>query len=309
MLTAILAILGGLVGLALGGELLVRGAVGIARKLGISPLVTGVVIVGAATSMPELVASVQAALAGSPDIAWGNVVGSNIANSLLILGGTVVVAPILMRGIGKRDAVAGLVAALAVWLAAVLQIGSTALGIGLVAALVAYITWRVRALPPTGADDLVPNERPGPFWRSLVLFAAGLAALIAGGQFLVDGAIELAEMAGVSETAIGLTVVAVGTSLPELAATLAAALRGRPELAIGNVVGSNLFNLLLIGGVTMAIAPQAIPPEMLDIEFPVLVGSALLLVLLCRFARRIGRLAGLALLAAFALNTALVFLA
>ncbi|OYX66745.1 MAG: sodium:proton exchanger [Sphingomonadales bacterium 32-64-17] len=309
MLVSILAVLGGLVALALGGELLVRGAVGISRMLGISPLITGLVVVGAATSMPELVASVQAAMLGSPGIAWGNIVGSNIANSLLILGAGALIAPIAMHGIGKRDALIGLVAALFLWLVTYAQWASPVLGMALLAALVVYILWRVRQLPETGEDDEDHGEGEPLWWLTLLQFGGGLAALVGGGDLLVGGAIELAQMAGVSETAIGLTVVAVGTSLPELAATAAAALRGRSELAIGNVVGSNLFNLLFIGGVTMAIAPMGIPFELVDIEWPVLVGSAVLVLGLCRYAKRIGRGLGVLLIAAFAANTALVFAA
>ena len=308
MIVSILAVLGGLVALALGGELLVRGAVAISRMLGISPLITGLVVVGAATSMPELVASVQAAMLGSPEIAWGNVVGSNIANSLLILGAAAIIAPIAMHGIGKRDALIGLVAALFLWLVTYAQWASPVLGMALLASLVVYILWRLRQLPET-EDDEDHEEGEPVWWLALLQFGGGLAALIGGGNLLVGGAIELAQMAGVSQTAIGLTVVAIGTSLPELAATAAAALRGRSELAIGNVVGSNLFNLLLIGGVTMTIAPQAVPFELVDIEWPVLVASALLVLGLCRYARRLGRGLGVLLLAAFAANTALVFAA
>ncbi|RIV91513.1 sodium:calcium antiporter [Aurantiacibacter xanthus] len=307
MMLSILAVLGGLIALAVGGELLVRGAVGISRMLGISPLITGLVVVGAATSMPELVASVQAAMLGSPGIAWGNIVGSNIANSLLILGAAALIAPIAMRGIGKRDALIGLLAALVLWLVTYGQWASPVLGMALLASLVAYILWRLRQLPDTGEDDDDHDDGDPIWWLALLQFGGGLAALVGGGDLLVGGAIELAQMAGVSQTAIGLTVVAVGTSLPELAATAAAALRGRSELAIGNVVGSNLFNLLLIGGVTMTIAPQAVPIELVDIEWPVLVASALLILGLCRYARRLGRGLGLVLLAGFAANTAVVF--
>ena len=307
MLSSILAVLGGLVALAVGGELLVRGAVGISQKLGISPLVTGIVVVGAATSMPEMVASVEAALMGSAAIAWGNVLGSNIANSLLILGATAVIAPIVMRGIGKRDALIGLAAAILLWLCTALQIATPWLGAGLLTLLVIYIVWRVGHPPEAGETD-DEEEGTANIWLALILFGAGLGALIIGGQYLVTGAIDIARYGGISETAIGLTVVAVGTSLPELAASLAAALRGRADMAIGNVVGSNLFNLLLIGGVTMAIAPEAIPYELMDIEWPVLAGSALLILILCRHADRLGRGLGALLLAAFAANTAAVFL-
>jgi len=309
MLTSILFVVAGLVALTIGGELLVRGAVGISRKLGITPLVTGVVVVGAATSMPELVASVEAALMGSAAIAWGNIVGSNIANSLLILGATALVAPIALRGIGRRDALVGLVAAGLLWLATSMQIYSPWFGATLLALLTIYIIWRINHLPDlTGVDDDEDDDLVDPIvWLVTLQFLAGLAALIGGGNLLVTGAIDIARFAGISETVIGLTVVAVGTSLPELAASIAAALRGRPGLAVGNVVGSNLYNLLLIGGVTMTIAPQPIPLELADIEWPVQVGAALLILILCRHAKRITRWLGALLLGGFAINTALLF--
>ena len=305
MTSLILMIVAGLVGLALGGELLVRGAVALAHRLGLSGVVTGVVIMGSATSMPELVASAEAAVLGSPDIAWGNIIGSNIANSLLILGAAAVVAPIALHGVGKRDAVVGLFAVILLWVMTATQLASSWLGIGILVLLVIYVVWRVRH-PPEGVGEEEEGEDPS-LAIALLLFLSGLAVLVGGGQLLVTGAIELATIAGISEAVIGLTVVAVGTSLPELAATLAAAMRGRPDLAMGNVVGSNIYNLLLIGGVTMTIAPTPITPQMLDLEWPVLAVCALLLLIMCRHVHRIGRRFGALLLAAFAANTVLLF--
>ena len=305
MLVLIATIVAGLAGLFIGGELLVRGAVALAHRLGMSHLVTGIVIVGAATSMPEMVASVQAAVDGSPGIAWGNIVGSNLANTLLILGGAALVAPMTLHGVGKRDAVVALLATVMLWLLTFSGAASPWLGAVLLAALVIYIVWRVRH-PPQRDDEEDEGEEPG-VALAVVLFLLGVGVLVGGGKLLVNGAIELATIAGVSETVIGLTVVAVGTSLPELAASIAAALKGRSDMAIGNVVGSNIFNILLIGGVTMGIAPVAVPGELLDIELPVLAASAVLLLALCRFASGIGRGLGAVLLAAFAANTALLF--
>ncbi len=309
MLTLIALVVAGLVGLTIGGELLVRGAVAIAHRLGISNLVTGVVIMGAATSMPEMVASVEAALIGSPGIAWGNVVGSNIANSLLILGATALVAPIVMHGVGKRDAVVALVATLVLWALTYTQMADAWIGALLLALLVVYILWRINHPRADVSDeDEVDGAKKEPALPlAIVLFVVGLAILIGGGQLLVTGAIDLAARLGVSDAVIGLTVVAVGTSLPELAASVAAAVRGRSDLAVGNVVGSNIYNILLIGGATMTIAPLPVSAEMLDLELPVLAASALLLLLLCRYAKRIGRGLGALLLAAFCINTALLF--
>jgi cation:H+ antiporter len=306
MVNALLLSLAGLIGLALGGELLVRGAVGIAQKLGISTLVTGLVIVGAATSMPEMVASVQAAMEGSPGIAWGNIIGSNIANTLLILGISALVAPIALGGTGRRDAVVALVVTLLLWAIAIGGYGSRLIGFALLAGIVAYIVWRY--LYPGSAQ--IEEEGPQQPANGLVagaLFLVGLAILIAGGQALVTGAIALATIFAVPETVIGLTVVAVGTSLPELAASIAAALRGKSGLALGNVVGSNIYNILLIGGATMSIAPLPLPTDLAGVQMALLTASAALLLALMWRARRIGRLAGAALVAVFAGNVVFVF--
>ena len=306
MTSAILLSLTGLVGLALGGELLVRGAVGIAQKLGVSTLFTGLVIVGLATSMPEMVASVQAALKGSPDIAWGNVVGSNIANALLILGLSALVMPIALTGGGRRDAVVMVGVSLLLWALAASGVGARWIGFALLAGIIAYIVWRYR-FPGEGAVEEPGADEKVNIALALVQFLAGLAILIAGGQALVDGAIELATIFRVPETVIGLTVVAVGTSLPELAASIAAALRGKSGLALGNVVGSNIYNILLIGGATMSIAPLPLPESLAGTQMLLLTASAVLVLALLWFARSIGRLVGAALVAVFAANVVLVF--
>ena len=306
MTTIALSIIGGLVLLAVGGELLVRGAVGLAKRLGLSNLVTGLVIVGAATSMPEMVASVQAALVGSPEIAWGNIAGSNIANSLLILGATAVIAPIVLTGMGRRDAVVGVLAAALLLVLAITQIGAVWLGIVLLALLGAYLFWRYNH---PRADD---EEEDGGGVQALPvavgLTAGGVAMLVLGGSLLVDGAIELATIAGLSETVIGLTIVAVGTSLPELAASVVAAYRGKPGLAVGNVLGSNIFNILLIGGATMTLAPRPIPTSMTVYDLPFTAAVAVMLWLLLAYREKIGRGLGLALLAVFGANTAFLLL-
>ncbi|MEE4206654.1 MAG: calcium/sodium antiporter [Erythrobacter sp.] len=306
MIEAILYATAGLAGLAIGGELLVRGAVGIAQKLGVSTLFTGLVIVGFATSMPEMVASVQAALSGSPEIAWGNIIGSNLANTLLILGISALVAPIVLIGTGRRDAVTALGVTLVLWALALSGLGARWIGFVLLAGIVAYIVWRYRhpgSSPPDSDVDAAP-VRAG---IAGLLFVAGLGILVAGGNALVFGAIELATILEVPETVIGLTVVAVGTSLPELAASIAAALRGKPGLALGNVVGSNIYNILLIGGATMSIAPYPLPADLAGLQMALLTASAVILLALLWKAKRIGRALGALLVAAFAGNVVLVF--
>jgi cation:H+ antiporter len=249
---------------------------------------------------------VQAALDGSPGIAWGNIVGSNIANALLILGMSALVTPIAVAGIGRRDAVVALGVSLLLWALALSQLGARGIGLALLAGTVAYVAWRYRhpgATPVEGEDE----EGPSNTVIAVLLFAVGLGILIAGGNALVTGAISLATIFRVPETVIGLTVVAVGTSLPELAASIAAALRGKSGLAIGNVVGSNIYNILLIGGATMSIAPSALPADLLPQQLPLLAASAAGLLALLWFANRIGRVMGAVLVAAFAANVVLVF--
>jgi len=307
MTEAILLSLAGLAGLAIGGELLVRGAVGIAHKLGVSTLFTGLVIVGFATSMPEMVASVEAALRGSPQIAWGNIYGSNLANTLLILGTTALIAPIALTGAGRRDAVVALAMTAALIGLAYSQLGARWIGFALLLAIVVYIIWRYRhpsAAMDTGDDE---DEAPGNGLIAVALFVGGLAVLVFGGQLLVTGAIDLARIFGVSETVIGLTVVAIGTSLPELAASIAAAVRGKSGLAVGNVVGSNIYNILLIGGATMSIAPFALPIGLMGLQSLLLAASAIVLLLILWYAKSIGRLVGALLVAAFFANTVFVF--
>lgn len=307
MIEPILYSLAGLAGLAIGGELLVRGAVGIAQRLGVSNLVTGLVIVGAATSMPEMVASVEAALAGSPGIAWGNIVGSNLANILLILAATALVMPIALSGSGKRDAVVALVATLVLWALTAAQVGSVWVGLALLAGIVAYVYWRYNHPHSDVGDDEDEPEAQVRLPAAILLFVIGLAMLVAGGQALVTGAIDLARVLGVSETVIGLTVVAVGTSLPELAASVAAVIRGKPGLAIGNVVGSNIYNILLIGGATMTIAPFAVPTDLLSYELVLLALSSVAFLLLVARAKEISRMIGALLVIAFAANTVFMF--
>lgn len=307
MLNSILLCLAGLVGLAIGGELLVRGSVAIANKLGVSHLFTGLVIVGFATSMPEMVASVQAALDGSPGIAWGNIVGSNIANTLLILGVSALVMPIALVGTGRRDAVVALGVSLLMWGLALSGLGGRWIGFVLLGLIVAYIVWRYRHPGAALLEDNSDESAPTGTVIAALLFIVGLGMLVLAGNALVTGAIDLATIFRVPDTVIGLTVVAVGTSLPELAASVAAALRGKSGLAIGNVLGSNIYNILLIGGVTMAIAPSAIPADLLPLQMPVLAASAVAILALLWFAKRIGRALGAALLAAFVANVAIVF--
>lgn len=282
MMTALL-LLGGLVLLGFGGDILVRGAVGAARAVGVSPLLSGLVLVGFGTSTPELVTSLTAATQGSPGIAVGNVVGSNIANILLILGVTGVIAPIMLSpSIIRRDmialalsAVAGLVAVLAGFI-------DVMFGAVLVLLLIGYVVQAyLRERGQEAAHERAPKD-----WRklaiNLLLTAAGIALTIGGARLLVTGAIDLAQGLGVSDTVIGLTVVAVGTSLPELVACVVAAIRRHSDVALGNVIGSNVYNVLGILGVTAMVYPIRVPPEIARVDIWVMLAATAALMVFMR---------------------------
>ncbi|MCD1622897.1 calcium/sodium antiporter [Citromicrobium bathyomarinum] len=317
----ILILIAGLVLLVVGGELLVRGAVAIAGKLGVSPLMIGLTIVGMGTSMPELAASVQAALAGSPGIALGNIVGSNIANSMLILGVAALLAPIAVaRGTLWRDGGVGVLAVVALLaLGLTTGLGRVA-GLTLIVLMVGYLVLAYRQEKRAAAHsaafdkaaalenidpalDTQTQRQPG--WAvSTAFLLAGLACIVGGGTLLVNSAVTIAREFGMSETLVGLTIVAVGTSLPELVTSAVAALRKQSEVALGNVLGSNIYNVLFIGGVTGTIAPTTVPQSILGFDLPLLIAVSLGVMVLAWTGARISRIEGLALVAGYALYIA-----
>ncbi|MFD1194661.1 calcium/sodium antiporter [Seohaeicola saemankumensis] len=290
----------GLLGLFLGGEALVRGSVGIARRMSISPLLIGLTVVGFGTSTPELLVSVDAAWRGVPDIALGNVIGSNIANILLIVGLSAVIWPIKVMGDTlRRDTAVMMAAALAmVPLFAMGHLGRLA-GIILVAGLAGYLIWAYRQ-PGAAAPDEIDQPAPASVAISGLWVVGGLIALMLGARFLVDGSVSIARGYGISEAFIGLTIVAIGTSLPELATSLIAALRRQSEIAIGNIVGSNIFNILGILGLTAVITPVPVAPRFLAFDLPILIAVSLVLTLLLVTRPVIGRMVGVAMLLAYA---------
>lgn len=261
MLVPLLWMLGGFVCLTFGADGLVRGASSVARRLGLSPLLIGLTVVSYGTSTPELVVSLRAALGGASDVALGNVVGSNISNIGLILGSTALLCPI--RGTAKAVRVdvpfmIG-VSGLVLGLLADNVIGRLN-GVVLVVGAVAYTVVRVwggqEEEQPAVRDEFDTEVPVQQGWGWDLLYGlGGLALLVVGARFLVDGAVSIAEGMGLSSVVIGLTVVAIGTSLPELATSLAAALRGHADLALGNVVGSNIVNILAILGITACVRP------------------------------------------------------
>ncbi|MEQ9639105.1 MAG: calcium/sodium antiporter [Alphaproteobacteria bacterium] len=297
----------GLASLVLGGELLVRGAVALAARAGVSPLLIGLTLVGFGTSTPELAASVTAALDGSPGIALGNVVGSNIANILLIVGLAALLRPLVLSpAAGLRDGVVMLLAGVG---CLVVVLGGTvgrADGFVLVACLAGYVALIYRQERRAKPDDASPGASSP---VAIACFAGGLVLVLLGANLLVSGAIDLARAFGVSEIIVGLTLVALGTSLPELATSLVATVRRQPDVALGNVLGSNIFNVLGILGITAIITPLEVPARIATVDvWVMLAGSAALLGLLW-FAARVGRGAGAAMLVAYATYVAAMALA
>jgi cation:H+ antiporter len=286
----------GLIALFFGGEYLVRGASGIARSFRLSPMVIGLTIVGFGTSAPEMLVSVQAALAGQPAIAIGNVLGSNIANILLILGVSAVIAPLLipLRKIW-RDLGFMLLATATIWVMLLDGNVSRLDGIILLAGLLAFLV--VAFL--TGAAEPQATTGSPPLWLSGVQTGAGLVVLVIGARLLVDSATDIARTFGISEAIIGLTIVAVGTSLPELATSVIAAVRKQTEIAVGNIVGSNVFNIFGILGVTALIAPIPSEARFVAIDMYWVAGTAIGLTAIAALLGGLPRIAGALLLAGY----------
>lgn len=292
----------GLVGLILGGEMLVRGASALARRFGLSPLVIGLTIVGFGTSAPELLVSLQSTLAGKPALALGNALGSNIANVLLILGLSASLAPLAMGFAGlRRDLGLMLAATAALWLmlwdGQVSRVEGGALVLGLIVFLV--LALRAGEVAPPEASD-----RPLPLAAAGLITLAGLLALVVGTKLLVNSASDIARSFGVSEAVIGLTIVAIGTSLPELATSLVATWRRQTDIAVGNVVGSNIFNILGIIGITALITPIPAEPRFAAIDMPWVAATALFVTAASWARGGLSRVTGLGLLAVYAVYIA-----
>lgn len=303
-----------LLGLALlvaGGEALVRGAGGIALMARITPAVVGLTIVAAGTSMPELVVSVQSALRGSPDLALGNVVGSNIFNIAAILGLTALVQPLRIQGNTVRlEWPVMMLAAFQLHLLARDGVVDRLEGAFFLTALIAFVAYSVRLAKKsvTKREEQDLSEvatasfgREGPPAMVLNILAVVLGAgLLAGGSTaLVHGAVGIAANLGISEAVIGLTIVAAGTSTPELVTSLMAARRGQDDIAVANVVGSNVFNVLGICGTTALIHPLAVAPQIIERDSPWMLGASILLFPLMRTGMRISRWEGALLLGGF----------
>ncbi|MBB3048489.1 cation:H+ antiporter [Litorivivens lipolytica] len=305
----LLYLLIGVLLLTAGGEALIRGSLAAANRLGISPLLSGLLIVGCGTSAPELVVSIEAALSAQPDIAVGNVVGSNIGNVLLILGVCALISPLAVKSLVlRRDAVTVVMASILF----VVLVGGEALvrfdAAIFLLALAAYFIWAYSTErsgeAPSAELHIAEGEEVSLLPKSTLWIVAaiflGLVLLVSGSQVLLKGAVGIAQSMGVSEAVVGLTIVAVGTSLPEFSISVIAALRRHADVAIGNVLGSNIFNLLGILGVSALLQPLPVHERILQFDQWVMLGTSLVLLLFLYTGRRLSRVEGGLLLLGYA---------
>jgi cation:H+ antiporter len=297
----------GLIILLLAGDALVKGAVNLSLRVGIPALIVSLTIVAFGTSAPELLISVGAVLADKPGLALGNVVGSNTANVLLVLGLPAMMAVLHTSGCDTRKAYVFMLVGTVLFITlAFTGIFTFWSGLILLSAL-AYMlfdaardaTRHRRAERAAPAEQVEGADPDMPWWRICVFLVLGLGGLPLGADLLVDNASIIARQYGVSDSVIGLTLVALGTSLPELATTVVAALRRQADVALGNVIGSNMFNLLAIIGITSLIGPIPVDPEFLRFDLWVMLGASLALIPFVFFKVDIGRVWGIVLTAAY----------
>lgn len=284
MLGNIAEVIAGLVLLIWGADRFVHGAAATARNLGVAPLLIGLTIVAFATSAPEVLIAIVAAFRGETDLAVGNAIGSNIANIGLVLGSVAMVRPIEMTSTTLRREMPALLAVSLLTVSLFLDSYLSRVdGLVLLVGLLIVMAWLIRLGVRSSASDPMSAEYEAEIPQhvtmkvAIIWLVAGLLILLVGAQFMVDGAIEIARALGVSELVIGILVVAVATSLPELAVSLVSALKGEYGLALGNIVGSNTFNSLAVIGVAAIIAPAGLPPEVLSLHIFVLVAFTLVL--------------------------------
>ena len=284
MLGNFLLLIAGLVLLVWGADRFVHGAAATARNLGVAPLLIGLTVVAFATSAPEILVSVVAAAQGEPGLAFGNAIGSNIVNIGLVLGTTALIRPIKLESATLRREMPALLAVTLLTVSLFLDTYLSRIdGLVMLTGLVIVMVWLARLGLRSSANDPIaqdyeaeiPTDVTMPM--AIVWLAVGLGTLLIGADLLVDGAIGIAKILGVSEVIIGITIVALGTSLPELAVSVASALKGEYGLAIGTIVGSNIFNLLAVIGVAASISPAALPPTVLSLHIFVMVAFTLVL--------------------------------
>ncbi len=286
MLFATILTIAGLLLLYYGAEYLVTGSSRLAIAMGIRPLVVGLTVVAFATSMPELMVSLFAAIKGSDSMAAGNIVGSNIANIALILGVAALLCPLVVaRNTLFREVPMMILASIAVYLFSLDGELSFSNGLPLFLCLLVFLGYCVMTAKHEATEqddqlDVTYPESYGPQKRNYILVALGMVGLAVGAELMVRGAVMIATRLGISEVVIGLSIVAVGTSLPELAASMMSAWKGEMDISVGNVIGSNIFNVLFVLGICPMVHPLAIETRVLNIDYPVMLGFCALLVVM-----------------------------
>lgn len=284
------------------GDFLVKGAVSIALKFQLSTLVIGMTIVSFGTSAPELLVSIEAALGGHPDISIGSVVGSNISNIALILGITALVFPIAVSKATLRVDWPMMMLSTLLFAGLVLDGELSSLeGVLFLAFLIGFIWWLIYSnrksnSTPSISDDVNEDDKKIPLWKGIGLVVIGALGLVFGADLMLKGAVDIAREYNVSERIIGLTIVAFGTSLPELITSCVAAFRKEADISIGNLIGSNIFNILAILGITSIIHPISVSDSIINSDNYILIGITFLVFPLMYFGKKISRLKGLVLL-------------
>lgn len=293
----LLQVAGGLLLLFLGGEVLVRGSVSLAKNFGISTFVIGLTVVAYGTSSPEMLISIQAVLDGYPDIATGNVIGSNISNILCVLGLTALVYPVAIdKNSNLKDTIFVMFVSILFYVMCILNLVSIYTGVLFILILVIY-TFNLINNSKKKRNEIVVQEGdvPDVLYKTpiaIILCFVGFALLVVGANFMIEGAVKLAKIAGVSEAIIGVTLVAFGGSVPELATSVVAAFRKNSEIALGNILGSNLFNILGIIGFSSLLKTIPVNPNFIKFDLPVMVISMLSMLLVVYFRPTLSRVVG-----------------
>lgn len=322
-MTNYIMLLSGLLLLFIGGEILIRGSVQISKRLGISAILIGVVVVGFGTSTPELLVSMKASLAGQSDIALGNAVGSNIANTLLILGIASVITPIICKDKAiHRDSFSVVIASTVLMGLSYFQIISQFAGLLMFVSLIAYLIYSYKAEKKDKVTTIFSrftktaheheakefDKKGRKLSIAILMSTCGIAMLVFGADFLVKGASNLARQFGISEAIIGLSLVAIGTSLPELVTAISASIKKNSDVVIGNVLGSSLFNILGILGITSAIKPITINKHIANFDIPLNLAIAVILLLITLILKRFERWIGIIFLVIYVIYVAILYL-
>lgn len=310
----IITLIGGLILLALAGDALVRGSISAAQRMHIPPIIIGLTVVAFGTSAPELIVSIEAALKGAPGLAIGNVVGSNMTNILLVLGLPALITPIVLVENGIRRSTIFMIA-VSLGFAFMAMNGeiSRPEGLLLFALLIVYLTYsgviatRLRKKITADGEPEILGDKPLTTRKIVLLLTFGIIGLGLGGKLTTSGALGLAEMFNIADTAIGLTIIALGTSLPELATSAAAAFRKQTGVVIGNVIGSNIFNVLGITGITAMLVPLEVSHSIISFDIWIMLAASIVMIPIAFTTRRINRIGGILMTSAYIVYTVVVF--